>query len=55
VFSNAVSNEIYNSNKIGINILYKNGKVIDLANASDQLNVEVLNKTVKKHFLCYLR
>jgi uncharacterized protein len=55
VFSKEVSNEIYNSNKIGINILYKNGKVIDLANASDQLNVEVLNKTVKKHFLCYLR
>ncbi len=54
VFSNTVSNEIYNSNKIGINILYKNGKLSDIANASDQLNVEVLNKTVEKYFLCYL-
>ncbi len=54
VFSKTVSNEIYNSNKIGINILYKNGKLSDIANASDQLNVEVLNKTVKKYFLCYL-
>jgi uncharacterized protein len=55
VFSRTVSNEIYSINKIGINIQYKNGKIIDLANASDQLNIEVLNKTVKKHFLCYLR
>jgi uncharacterized protein len=55
VFTKSVSNEIYNMDKIGINILYKNGKTKDLSIASDQLNVEVLNKTVKKHFLCYIR
>ncbi len=53
VFTKTVSNEIYNVNKIGINILFKNGQVKDISVASDQLNVEVLNKTVQKHFLCY--
>jgi HD superfamily phosphohydrolase len=55
VFSKSVANEIYNVNKIGINILFKNGKTKDISKSSDQLNVEVLNKTVKKWFICYPR
>lgn len=54
VFSKKVSNEIYNK-KIGINILFRDGKIKDISESSDQLNVEVLNKTVKKWFLCYPR
>ncbi len=53
VFSKSVSNEIYNVNKIGISILFRGGKTLDISKASDQMNVEVLNKTVKKYFLCY--
>ncbi|MFL5754449.1 MAG: HD domain-containing protein [Bacteroidia bacterium] len=53
VFDKTVSNEIYNVNKIGISILFRNGKTQDISASSDQLNVEVLNKTVKKYFLCY--
>jgi HD superfamily phosphohydrolase len=53
VFNKDVSNEIYNVNKIGISILFRNGKTKDISSSSDQLNVEVLNKTVKKYFLCY--
>ena len=53
VFSKSVSNEIYNVNKIGISILFRDGKVKDISKSSDQLNVEVLNKTVKKWFMCY--
>ena len=49
----SVSNEIYSVNKIGIGILFRDGKVKDISKSSDQLNVEVLNKTVKKYFLCY--
>lgn len=49
----SVANEIYSVNKIGIGILFRNGKVKDISQSSDQLNVEVLNKTVKKYFLCY--
>ncbi len=31
----------------------KNGDVIDITSASDQFNIEALNKTVNKYFLCY--
>lgn len=55
VFSSSVANEIYNVDKIGITILFKNGKTKDISKSSDQLNVEVLNKTVKKWFICYPR
>jgi len=53
VFSKSVANEIYNVNKIGISILFRDGKIKDISKSSDQLNVEVLNKTVKKWFICY--
>lgn len=50
VFSGNVSNDAYRG---GINILYKDGTVTDIAKASDQLNIDVLTKTVKKYYLCY--
>ena len=31
----------------------KNGDVIDITVASDNFNIEALNKTVNKYFLCY--
>jgi uncharacterized protein len=52
VFSREVTNEIYRSDKVRINISYKDGTIKDIAEASDQLNIAVLNKTVKKYFLC---
>lgn len=55
VFSNSVANEIYNVDQIGITILFRDGKTKDISKSSDQLNVEVLNKTVKKYFICYPR
>jgi hypothetical protein len=30
-----------------------NGKLVDVAKASDQLNLQSLSKTVTKHFICY--
>ena len=53
VFSYRVSNNTYNIEKSNINILMKNGDVIDITTASDQFNIEFLNKTVNKYFLCY--
>ncbi|MFY9311086.1 MAG: HD domain-containing protein [Bacteroidia bacterium] len=50
VFSGAVSNDAYRGE---INILYKDGTLKDIAKASDQLNIDVLTKTVKKYYLCY--
>lgn len=53
VFSGLVANDAYRADKIRINILFKDGTVTDIAEASDQMNLEVLSKTITKHFLCY--
>ena len=53
IFTDKVSNNAYHHNKSQINILMKNGQVKDITEASDQFNIETLNKTVNKYFLCY--
>jgi len=53
VFGGIVTNDAYRADKIRINILFKDGSVSDIADASDQLSIDVLSKTVKKHYLCY--
>jgi len=49
----SISNYAYNSLDDNIKIMMKNGDCIDIAEVSDMLNVTVLSRTVKKHFLCY--
>ncbi|MBS1650766.1 MAG: HD domain-containing protein [Bacteroidetes bacterium] len=53
VLSGSVNNSAYNSHKFNINILMKDGKLIDVAKASDQLNLQSLSKTVTKYYICY--
>ena len=53
VFGGNVTNDAYRADKIRINILFKDGNVSDIADASDQLSIDVLAKTVKKYYLCY--
>jgi HD superfamily phosphohydrolase len=53
VFSESVNNSAYNSGSYNINILFNNGKLLDVAEASDLLNIKALSKTVTKHFICY--
>ncbi|KPM33333.1 Metal dependent phosphohydrolase [Croceitalea dokdonensis DOKDO 023] len=53
VFSGEVSNRAYDNGQQNINIYKKNGKVIDVANASDHLNLKALSKKVTKYYLCY--
>ena len=53
VFTNQIDNKAYNPKKDKINLLYKDGKIKDIAEAADQLNISVLGQTVTKHFLCY--
>ena len=53
VFSGTIENRIYNASKVNINILYNNGRITDISKASDQLNVKVLSKTIRKQFLCF--
>jgi len=52
VFKKTISNQAYNQKK-PIKILNKKGYLKDIAEASDQLNLQALTKPVIKHFLCY--
>jgi len=53
VFNDKISNQAYSMKKDTINLLLKNGKVKDVAKASDQLNLEALSQKVVKYYLCY--
>ena len=53
IFSGKVKNQAYNTHTEQINILYKNGEIIDIADASDNLSIQALSKTVTKYFICY--
>jgi hypothetical protein len=53
VFTDSISKNAYSVFDEKIQILYKDGKLVDVAEASDMLNVSVLSKTVRKYFLCY--
>jgi len=55
VFTGNVANDAYRADKIRINILSKDGTVTDIAEASDQLNIDVIAKTVKKYYLCFIK
>ncbi|MFN0291521.1 HD domain-containing protein [Pedobacter helvus] len=55
VFTDSITNRAYNAESSNINILMKNGTLSDIAKASDLSNLESLDRTVKKHILCYLR
>lgn len=49
----STSNHAYHPHHPGINILYKDGKLLDISKASDQLNISVLSQPVTKFFICY--
>ncbi len=53
VFGGHISNQAYNNTEQKINLVSKSGKLVDLAQASDQLNIKALSKQVDKYFLCY--
>ncbi|SRX55842.1 HD domain-containing protein [Aequorivita sp. CIP111184] len=53
VFTGKLENQAYSMKKDTINLLKKNGKIIDVAKASDQLNLEALSKSVVKYYMCY--
>ncbi len=53
VFTDKVNNSAYNALDFNINILMNDGKLVDVAKASDLLNLQSLSKTVTKHFICY--
>jgi HD superfamily phosphohydrolase len=55
VIHSKLENSAYNADDEKIHILYKNGVLLDIATASDQLNIATLAKPVKKYFLCVVK
>lgn len=53
VMSGVVENSAYIATEDNIKIKMQNGKLTDLAKASDQYNISALSKTVRKYFICY--
>ncbi|AFL82100.1 HD superfamily phosphohydrolase [Aequorivita sublithincola DSM 14238] len=53
IFTGKMENQAYSMEKDTINLLKKNGKIVDVAKASDQLNLEALSKSVVKYYMCY--
>ncbi len=55
VFTDSIKNSAYRSGDGSILILMKDGSVLDIAQASDNSNLEALAKTVRKYIFCYLK
>jgi HD superfamily phosphohydrolase len=53
VYSDILTNKAYNQDKENIHLLMKNGDIIDLTKASDNLNISALAQPVEKYFLCF--
>lgn len=53
VFSGDIVNQAYRMDKDAINLLTKSNKIIDVAQASDQLNLKALSKEVVKYYMCF--
>lgn len=50
-----LTNNAYNPKHDKINMLFKDGKTVDIAEASDNFNISALSKPVKKHVIGFLR
>lgn len=47
--------DMYNPDEDHISILYPNGELKDIAEASDLLSTSLLSKKIKKYYMCYQR
>ena len=52
---NTISKDMYNVDDDNISILYKDGTIRDISEASELLNVQLLSKKIRKYYLCYQR
>lgn len=52
---NTVQKDMYDINDDHISILYKDGTIKDIADASELLNIDLLSKKIRKYYICYQR
>ncbi len=55
ISSDEISTNMYSEADDSIDILFKDGNIKDIAEASDMLNIQLLSKKVKKYYFCYFR
>ena len=48
-----IEKDMYDIGNDSITIIYKDGTKMDLSEASDLLNIELLSKKIRKYYLCY--
>lgn len=51
----SIEKNMYDEADNSIDILYNDGSIKNIAEASDMLNISLLSKKVKKYYLCYQR
>ena len=51
----SIEKKMYDPADDSIDIIYKDGTIKNIAEASDMLNISLLSKKVKKYYLCYQR
>jgi hypothetical protein len=52
---NIIQKDMYSVDDDSIDILYKDGTIKDVSEASEILNVALLSKKIRKFYLCYHR
>ena len=52
---NPIQKDMYSIDDDSIDILYKDGTIKDISEASEILNVALLSKKIRKYYLCYQR
>ena len=53
IATGTISNNAYDPGSDKINILDKKGQLMDISEISDQLNIGIYSRMVKKHFICF--
>ena len=51
----SIEKNMYDEKDDSIDIIYKDGTIKNIAEASDMLNISLLSKKIRKNYLCYLR
>jgi HD superfamily phosphohydrolase len=55
VLTETIENNAYNPENDKINLVFKNGSIIDITQASDNFNISAISKPVKKYVLAMVR
>lgn len=55
IYSDSIATNMYNEFDDSIDILYNDGTIKDISEASDMLNIELLSKKIERYYFSYLK